>query len=343
MLSSLKKVFQICDDKIFFYFGKILKNIFCYYFMETLGLQMGDKKAPKSAENLVCDLCDFRCSKQSGWERHCLTLKHKMVTNGLQNGDNLAPKSATPFMCSCGKQYNYRQGLSRHKKQCNIIDINEVINEDNNHDDNDVQELKVFMKYLMNENSEMKTMMLEVIKNGTHNTDSHNTTNNTNSHNKAFNLQFFLNETCKDAMNIMDFVESIQLQLSDLERVGEKGFVDGISNIIIKNLKNLDVTQRPVHCTDKKRETIYVKDQDKWEKDDENVKMHKLVRKVQDKNFRMVQKFKEKYPDYNRASSKHSDTYNHIIIESMGGKGDNDFEKEEKIIKKVSKEITVEK
>jgi hypothetical protein len=144
-------------------------------------------------------------------------------------------------------------------------------------------------------------------------------------------------------MNIMDFVESIQFQLSDLESVGEKGYIEGISDIIIKNLKNLDVTQRPVHCTDKKRETIYVKDDDKWEKDEENKKMHKMVRKVQDKNFRMIKKFKEKYPDYHKASSKHSDTYNNIIIESMGGRGDNDFEKEEKIIKKVSKEVTVNK
>jgi hypothetical protein len=244
------------------------------------------------------------------------------------------------FFCkNCNKSYKARNSLWYHEKKCNLNYASENIVIEYKNDE--AQELKEFMKYLMNENSEMKTMMLEVIKNGTHNTDSHNTT--TNSHNKAFNLQFFLNETCKDAMNIMEFVESIQLQLSDLERVGEKGFVDGISNIIIKNLKTLDVTQRPLHCTDKKRETIYVKDQDKWEKDDANVKMHKLVRKVQDKNFRMVQKFKEKYPDYNRASSKHSDTYNHIIIESMGGKGDNDFEKEEKIIKKVSKEITVEK
>jgi Txe/YoeB family toxin of Txe-Axe toxin-antitoxin module len=185
------------------------------------------------------------------------------------------------------------------------------------------------------------TELLEVIKNGTHNTDSHNTT--TNSYNKAFNLQFFLNETCKDAMNIMDFVDSIQLQLSDLERVGEKGYIDGISNIIIQNLKGLDVSQRPVHCTDKKRETIYVKDENIWEKDEEKLKMHKLVRKVQDKNFKMIQKFREKYPDYNKASSRHSDTYNNIIIESMGGRGDNDFEKEEKIIHKVSKEVVVEK
>jgi len=149
--------------------------------------------------------------------------------------------------------------------------------------------------------------------------------------------------TCKDAMNITDFIDSIQLQLSDLESVGEKGYIEGISNIIIKNLKGLDVSQRPLHCTDKKRETIYVKDENIWEKDEEKKKMHKLVRKVQDKNFKMIQKFKEKYPDYNKASSRHSDTYNNIIIESMGGRGDNDFEKEEKIIHKVSKEVLVEK
>ena len=172
---------------------------------------------------------------------------------------------------------------------------------------------------------------------------NNNIITNTNSHNKAFNLNFFLNETCKNAMNIMDFVESIQFQLSDLERVGEVGYIEGISNIIVKNLKALDITQRPVHCTDKKRETLYVKDDNKWEKDDENTKMHKMIRKVQDKNFRMIKKFKEKYPDYHKPSSKQSDVYNNIIIESMGGRGDNDYEKEEKIIKKVSKEVLVEK
>ena len=149
--------------------------------------------------------------------------------------------------------------------------------------------------FLIKDNSELKNMMMKVIENGTNNITTNNNTTHTNSHNKAFNLNFFLNETCKDAMNIMDFVESIKFQLSDLESVGEKGYIEGMSNIIIKNLKDLDVTQRPVHCTDKKRETIYVKDEDKWEKDDDNKKMHKMVRKVQDKNFRMIQKFKETF------------------------------------------------
>jgi hypothetical protein len=192
------------------------------------------------------------------------------------------------------------------------------------------------MKTLM---LEQQNMIIKVIENGTHNT----TTTHMNSHNKAFNLNFFLNETCKDAMNIMDFVDSIKLQLSDLEKVGELGYVEGISNIIVKNLKEMDVTQRPVHCTDKKRETIYIKDENKWEKDEDNKKLHKVVRKVTCKNQNLIPKFKELHPDYNKYNSKFSDQYNKIIVESMGGPGDNDYEKEEKIIQKISREVMVEK
>jgi hypothetical protein len=123
--------------------------------------------------------------------------------------------------------------------------------------------------------------------------------------------------------------------------VGEIGYVEGITKIILTNLKKLDITKRPVHCTDKKRETMYIKDKDKWEKDEEQVKMHKIVRKVADKNARLLPLFKEKYPDCYKASSKYSDQYNKIIVESMGGSGDNDFEKEEKIIKKISKEVAI--
>jgi hypothetical protein len=310
-----------------------------------------NKKNPKKPIEYICEKCDFITCNKKDYSRHIQTDKHIILMD---------PNVKNPlnhfFVCNCGKSYKHSSSLCAHKKKCNILtkneeideDINESINEpietideDNkeiDYQNNEIHELKEFMKYLMKENSEMKTMMMEVIKNGTH-----NTTITSNSHNKAFNLNFFLNETCKDAMNIMDFVESIQFQLSDLERVGEVGYIEGISNIIVKNLKELDITQRPVHCTDKKRETLYVKDDNKWEKDDENTKMHKMIRKVQDKNFRLIKKFKEKYPDYHKPSSKQSDVYNNIIIESMGGRGDNDYEKEEKIIKKVSKEILVEK
>jgi len=309
---------------------------------------MEDKKTPKNAEKFDCKFCDFVCSKQSDWERHCFTLKHKKETKGLQNDDNFTPKNAAPFMCSCGKIYKHRQGLWKHNKTCNIYDMNENIEKLNV--DIKESEMKTLTnlvldvvkqnKELTQQNSELTNKIIDICKINQTNTI---TNSNFNSHNKAFNLNFFLNETCKDAMNIMDFVESIQLQLSDLENVGEKGYIEGISNIIVKNLKQLDITQRPVHCTDKKRETIYVKDDNKWEKDDENTKMHKMIKKVQDKNFRLIKKFKEKYPDYHKPTSKQSDVYNNIIIESMGGKGDNDYEKEEKIIKKVSKTILVEK
>jgi hypothetical protein len=185
--------------------------------------------------------------------------------------------------------------------------------------------------------------IIELCKNGTNNTNITNS-NNTNSNNKSFNLQFFLNETCKDAMNLTDFVDSLQLQISDLENIGEVGYIEGISNIIIKNLNAMDVTARPIHCTDKKRETMYIKDQDIWEKEDEKrIKMHKMIKKVSNKNIQLITKFQELYPEWKKCSSKYADHFNKIVIEAMGGKGDNDYEKEEKIIKKVAKEVCIDK
>jgi hypothetical protein len=159
--------------------------------------------------------------------------------------------------------------------------------------------------------------------------------------NKTFNLQVFLNETCKDAMNIMDFVDSLQLQLSDLEDVGKLGFVEGISNIIVKNLKALDVTERPIHCADKKREIIYVKDEDKWEKEsDQKLKIRKAIKRVATKNQKLLPKFKEAHPGCNYSESKYSDQYSKIVIEAMM---DDDIEKQDKIIKRIAKEVLIDK
>jgi hypothetical protein len=145
-------------------------------------------------------------------------------------------------------------------------------------------------------------------------------------------------------MNIMDFVDSIKLQLTDLEKVGQIGYVEGISNIITTNLKALDVTQRPIHCTDKKRETLYIKDEDKWEKEnEEKKKIKKAIKKVANKNIMLLKKFKEVHPDCGESSSKFSDQYNRILIESMGGLGDNDTEKENKIIQNISNASIINK
>jgi len=275
---------------------------------------------PKNPSKFCCEKCDFNTSNKKDYTRHLLTGKHKNLTN--TNKKTLE----NPFVCNCGKSYKHPSSLSKHKKSCKVEEQVEC--------DSD----KELIMMLIKENSEFKSMMMKVLENGTHNTT------HTNSHNKSFNLQFFLNETCKNAMNITDFVDSLQLQLSDLEKVGEVGYVEGISNIIIKNLNALDVTDRPIHCTDKKRETMYIKDQDKWEKEDETkTKMHKMVKKITNKNILLISDFKELHPDWKKSTSKVSDQFNKIIIESMGGAGDNDFEKEEKIIKRVAKEVLINK
>jgi hypothetical protein len=291
------------------------------------------EKVAKSRTNYCCELCDYTTCRKNDFIKHQSTDKHKNATNDSKmvvNDSEKLPKVAQ-YICNCGKIYKHDSGYYRHKKTC-LIECSSVSKKE------DITDKELIMA-LVKQNTEL----MEVIKNGTHNTNSHNTTN-TNAHNKTFNLQFFLNETCKDAMNIMDFVETIQLQLSDLENVGQLGYVEGISNIITSNLKALEVSKRPIHCTDKKRETLYIKDEDKWEKeDDEKIKIRKVIKKVANKNMRMLSKFKEVHPDCSKSSSLYSDQYNKIIVEAMGGQGDNDLEKEDKIIKNISKTVAVDK
>jgi hypothetical protein len=287
---------------------------------------------PENAEEFECKKCAFKCCKKSNYQKHILTSKHKNATKCYENATNLEQKNAICPLCE--KVFNHSSSMYRHKKDCK--EKNETPNTNNN---------DKLVEYLMKENSELKHMIIDVCKNINSNSSQNNHSfNNTNSHNKTFNLQFFLNETCKDAMNIMDFAESVKLQLSDLEKVGEIGYVDGISNIIVKNLNALDETKRPVHCTDTKREVLYIKDDNKWEKEDnEKKKIRKLIKKVADKNARLIPKFKEEHPDCVKSVSKYSDQYNKLIVESMGGSGDNDNEKEEKIIRKIAKEVTIDK
>jgi len=277
------------------------------------------QKLKKNLHRFVCETCDFKCYMKCDWERHILRPKHINAVNGNSEDGKKLKKT---YNCDCGKILMSKSGLWKHTKVCKNL-YESVTEKDDIIEKDDINEKELIIM-LLKQNSEL----MELIKNGTiNNTNSHNTTN---SHNKAFNLNFFLNETCKDAMNIMDFVDSIQLQLSDLENVGKIGYVNGISNIIVKNLKELDVEKRPVHCTDKKRETMYVKDENKWEKDEENNKIRKAIKRVVSKNQRLIPKFKEAHPDCNTYHSKFSDQYNKLILESCGGSGDNDLEKEEK-------------
>ena len=256
----------------------------------------------------------------------------------------------------CKKEYQSLSGLWKHKKKCKISKcekIKKIENDENTVLNNVYESFSITPEIILNviqQNQEFKNMlidqnkqnndiqkqMLEVIKNGT--------TNISNSHNKTFNLQVFLNETCKDAMNIMDFVDSIKIQLSDIESIGELGYVNGMSKLIIKHLNALDENMRPVHCSDPKRDSLYVKDQNVWEKEDpDNKKIKKAIKYISHKNICALPEWKAKYPDCIYSDSLKSDQYNHIVLEAMGGSGDNDAEKVDKIVKKIAKVVTIDK
>ena len=285
-----------------------------------------------------CEICDYICYKKYNWNKHLSTMKHMNAINSnskvAKNGKSGKKWQKELFTCeNCGKEYNDRSGLWRHKKKCNNTPEPTKENKDKEGPSD-----KELIMMLIKENSELKTMMMKVLENGTHNTTNHTT--HTNSHNKAFNLQFFLNETCKNAMNITDFVDSIKLQLSDFINMGDVGFIEGISNIIVKNLNSLDETVRPIHCTDQKRETFYVKDQNIWEKEeDDNKRMKQMIKSISYKNEKLMKTYKETYPDYNNPDSNRSDQYSKIMVEAMDCKE----ESRDKIIKNISKATTISK
>ena len=295
----------------------------------------------KSSEKYICEFCNYSTSRNSQYQRHLTTDKHKNNEKSTfcQQLSTIVNELSSNFICECGKIYKERSGLWRHKKKCNDTkDIESLKEQAKSITDKDelimflIKECTDYKNIIM----EQQNMMMKVIENGVNNNNSHNN----NSNNKTFNLQVFLNETCKNAMNITDFVDSIKLQLPDLEKFSEVGYVEGISNIISSNLKTLDVTQRPVHCTDKKRETMYIKDENQWTKEDEKKsKLRKAIKCVTNKNIRLLPQFREKYPDYNNSNSKISDKYDKMVIEVMS----TDINKEDQIIRNISNVTVIDK
>lgn len=305
---------------------------------------MSNDLGSESSDIFICELCDYSTCRNSQYQRHLKTDKHKFNEKSTfcqQSSTNFNDLSSK-YVCECGKIYKERSGLWRHKKICSNNKNIEVIKEQAKY----ITDKDELIMFLIKECSDYKNMLMEnqnmmmkVIENGVGN-NSHNNSNNNHSNNKTFNLQVFLNETCKDAMNITDFVDSIKLQLPDLEKFAEVGYVEGISNIISSNLKTLDVTQRPVHCTDKKRETMYIKDENEWKKEDEKKsKLKKVINKIADKNIRLLPQFREKYPEYSNSASKISDKYDKMVIEVMT----TDTDKDDKIIRNISNITTIDK
>jgi hypothetical protein len=301
-----------------------------------------NKKRQKNAEKNICYYCNFKCCKKSDWVRHISRPKHKKKENDNKNDTNDNKKTPNDlsclYKCECGNIYKYQSGLLRHKRSENCKK-----NADFEHFYNvgEIKTLTNLVLEVVKQNQELTNKIVEMSGNMNSNILINNHSNNNN---KTFNLNMFLNETCKDAMNITDFVDSLQLQLSDLENVGKLGFVEGISNIIVKNLKAMDVHKRPVHCPDKKREVIYIKDEDKWEKENEQKQhLRKAIKRVAFKNEKLLPKYKELHPGCNYSDSKYSDYYSKLVIEAMGGSGNNELEKQDKIIKNIAKEVIIDK
>ena len=293
------------------------------------------EKAPKCFE---CKICDFKCNKNSDYLRHLSTRKHKTRINpnslNAKNAKNAKNEETELYECNCGKIYKHMSTLCNHKKRCKNF------SNDNMCDIEDINSLKGLLINFMKTNQELQKQVIELCKNGSNNYNSHNS----NSNNKTFNLQVFLNETCKDAMNISEFIENISLQLSDLENMGKLGYVDGVSNIIIKNLNALEVEKRPMHCTDKKREIVYVKDDDEWQKEQEDKKRIKnVIGGVVSKNLQLLTEYENKYPECMNPESKKSDEYNKIIMETICGCKDVIERNKEKVIRKIAKSVTIDK
>jgi hypothetical protein len=301
--------------------------------MELLGNQIQQNSATK----YFCKICDYKTCRKFNFDTHLISLRHCEKSKKEIFGNEIQQKfSKIQQVCDkCNKEFKTPSGLWKHKQKCNSAHLN--------HSTIIEPSCKELIMMLIKENSELKTMMIKVLENGTNNTINNNI-NNTNSNNKTFNLQVFLNETCKDAMNISDFIETVKLQVSDLENVGKVGYIEGISNIIIKNLQALEIEKRPVHCTDQKREVMYVKEDNIWEKEDEtNRRLRKAIRTIAHKNICMFKAFREKYPDCEDYDSNKNSQYNKIVYEAMGGKGDDDYDKDTKIIHKIAKAVGIDK
>jgi hypothetical protein len=291
---------------------------------------------------LECKKCKFKCNKNSQMEKHSNTKKHKTNNNNII-------KQHIIFTCICSSEFNSRTSLWRHRKKCETVlnELNELsltVTEDGNHTiiSNDL------VMQLLKQNNDLQIMlieqsnkMFELAKEAKYVTNN----NNSNSNNNQFNLNVFLNDKCKDALNLDDFVDSLQLQIKDLEETARLGYSDGISRIFINGLRELDIFKRPIHCSDLKRETIYIKEQNIWEKDDvQKTKLSRAIKAIGRKNIKQIFEWQKLYPEYNDSSSKQNDKYNKLICNTMNGSTEEEQASNlNKIIRNVTKEVVIDK
>jgi hypothetical protein len=274
-----------------------------------------------------CHPCKYKCNRKGDWSRHLQTKKHQ---RGKED-------KKADFDCSvCGKSYFSRNGLWKHKLKCNGNEKREEIN---------IQDKDALVMHLLQQNRELQDKIMELAsETKICNSNNTNYCNTTNIH-KNFNLNFFLNETCKDAMNITDFVDSIKVSMDDLENTGRQGYIKGISDIIINNLNKLEKHLRPLHCSDHKREILYIKDNNEWMREtDGNPILTKSIRTIANENIKQIHKWKEQYPDCSHADSMKNDLYLKIVGNSMNGLTEEEGERNiNKIISNVAKKVMIPK
>jgi protein-arginine kinase activator protein McsA len=292
---------------------------------------------PQKNAKYLCHHCEYKTNNKKDYIKHLATLKHINLTNICDLSTKNPQKSQNlqkEFKCkNCGNTYKGRDGLWRHSKKCKEPTVAEVFA------NNNTQQLTELVLKMVEQNQELTKQIVELAKNSGNN---YNNTNNVNSHNK-FNLNVFLNETCKDAMNISDFVNSLVVSVKDLEETARLGYSEGISKIFLNGLQDLDTHYRPLHCSDSKREIIYIKDQDKWEKENEgNEKIIKAIKTIAHKNMKMIPEWIKENPDYNDSSSKTNDKYLKLVMNSMSGSTEEEQKKNiNKIISNVAKEVVI--
>ena len=306
------------------------------------------ENSENSTTTFYCKICDYTCFKKQYWKQHNNPKKHKtLFFNNVADSVNETKKSS--FECICGKIYLDRSGLWRHKKLCEKEeeeDIMKTLTPQTKLTPELIIKLIEQNKDLQQTLIDQNKIIVELAqKAGNNNTINGNVSNNNNNNNKTFNLQVFLNETCKDAINMTDFVDQIQVSLSELEETGTLGYAEGISKVFIKNLNDINYSERPIHCSDSKRETIYIRDDNQWIKDDENkTKLTKAIKQVANKNIKKITEWQQKYPDYKDPTSKRNDKYMKIVLNSMSGSTKEESDKNyEKIAKNITKKVVINK
>ena len=304
---------------------------------------MTTKKVPNNSNFFSCEICNYNTSRKSQFDRHLLTAKHKNNEkyNHLELKSSDFSNNVCNFSCICGKMYPYRSSLYNHKKKCIFIKNNNennlILNVKENNDTNEdlknlvcklIKENNEIKNSIMKENNELRAQVNELIPK----VGNNNTINN----NQKLNINIFLNEQCKDALNMNDFIKSIEISLEQLDYTKKNGLALGLSNAIVENMNKLSLYERPMHCTDIKRETLYIKEEDKWTKDENKEKIKNAIKKASGKNYNALQNWKSNNPDFINDDLKQEDFTN--IISTIGKLSE---EIDNRIIKSLCKETYI--